>query len=127
LESSRVAHGNVSERIAARAKATDDVTIPTTIVCCLTLSKPERRDSFLLFLFFDVTCKFTVQSMDQTPAKYAGGKHSHYIMKKLLLVLALVVASSALFVSQAQAGQGKGHKHHKGHHAHHQHGKHHKA
>jgi hypothetical protein len=49
-----------------------------------------------------------------------------HIMKKILLVLALVIASSALFVSQAQAGQGKGHKHHKGDHAHH-HGKHHKA
>jgi Ni/Co efflux regulator RcnB len=49
-------------------------------------------------------------------------------MKKLMLILAVAAtAFSPLFVSQAQAGQGKAHKQHKAHnHAKH-HGKHHKA
>lgn|ERR1700722_629947 len=78
-------------------------------------------------LLSDVTCQFTIQSMNQTTCAISGWKTFTQIMKKFLLILAVVVASSALFVSQAQAGQGKGHKHHKGHHAHHHHGKHHKA
>jgi hypothetical protein len=45
-------------------------------------------------------------------------------MKKLMIILAVVtIAFSPVSVLQAQAGQGKVHKHHKGHH----HGKHHKA
>jgi hypothetical protein len=48
-------------------------------------------------------------------------------MKKLMLILLVVIAFSPVFVSQAQAGQGKSHNHHKGHHHAHHHGKHHKA
>lgn len=49
-------------------------------------------------------------------------------MKKIMLVLAVAAIGSALFIPQAQAGQGKVHKVkvHKAHHAKH-HSKHHKA
>jgi hypothetical protein len=52
-----------------------------------------------------------------------GNRIKTQIMKKLILVLALAAVCSPLFLSQAQAGQGKQHvgRHHHAHHHHHKH------